>query len=473
VRRAPDAFRYMSAARHTGKLVLTIPPDPTAPRPAGTVLVTGGTGMLGALVARHLAGSRRAGQVLLASRSGPAAAGVAVLAADLAGAGAGVRVAACDVADRGALAGLLAGVATACPLTGVVHAAGLIDDGVTGSLTPTRVDRVMRPKADAAWHLHQLTGGADLESFVLFSAAAAVFGGAGQGNYAAANAFLDGLADCRRAAGQPAVSLAWGLWAGASAMTGHLSDEDRARVARGGMTALGAGEGLALLDAVAGRPEALLIPARLDIAGLRARAARGAPVPPLWRGLTGPPGRPARPAAGPDAGAADGLRRQLAGLPAADRDKMLLDLVRAHVAAVAGHASAGTVEADRSFRELGFDSLTAVELRNRLNTATGLRLPATLIFDYPTPAVLATYLQAKTVDEETGNLPILAELDRLEAALSVISQNSDRRSKVITRLEAIMQDFRTGNANNVSTYHDIDAATDDEIFNLLDEEMTT
>jgi NADPH:quinone reductase-like Zn-dependent oxidoreductase/acyl carrier protein len=470
VRQAGEAFRFMSAARHAGKLVLTIPPDPAAPRQAGTVLVTGGTGMLGALVARHLADTGRAGQLLLASRSGPAAAGVAGLAADLAAAGAGVRVTACDAADRGALAGVLAGVAADCPLAGVVHAAGVIDDGMTGSLTPARMAAVMRPKAEAAWHLHQLTAGADLESFVLFSAAAAVFGGPGQGNYAAANAFLDGLAACRQAAGRPAVSLAWGLWAGASAMTGHLTDADRARVARGGMTPLGTGEGLALLDAAAGRPEALLVPARLDIAGLRAQAARGAPVPPLWRGLAGPSAR-TRPAAGAGPGAAYGLRHQLAGLPDADRVKMLVDLVCAHVAAVAGHASAGTVEPGRSFRELGFDSLTAVELRNRLNTATGLRLPATLIFDYPTPAVLAAYLQARTVDEEIADPPILADLDRLEAALSVIAQNGDGRSKIMTRLEAIMQDFRTGTADNVSTYHNIDAATDDEIFDLLDEEL--
>jgi acyl transferase domain-containing protein/acyl carrier protein len=470
VRRAPEAFRFMSQARHTGKIVLTIPPDPAAPRPAGTVLVTGGTGMLGGLVARHLAAAGRAARVVLASRSGPAAPGAAALAAQLAAAGSGAEVIACDTAQRAQLAGLLAGIPAAWPLTGVVHAAGVIDDGVAGSLTPARVDAVMRPKADAAWHLHQLTQDADLEEFVLFSSAAATAGSAGQGNYAAANAFLDALAAARRAAGLPALSLAWGLWSDASAMTGHLGTADRARVARSGMTALAAGEGLALLDAAAGRDEALLVPARLDVTGLRARAARGAGIPPLWRALVPPPGGPARPgAAGHEA--VDGLRHQLAGLPGPDRDKLLLDLVRAHVAAVIGHASAEAVEPDRSFRDLGFDSLTAVELRNRLNAATGIRLPATLVFDYPTPAALSAYLQTETSDLQAQYPAVMKELDRLESTLSAMANNDSEKARIITRLEALMQDLRAGTTDNMSAYHDIDAATDDEMFDIIDEEL--
>ena len=399
VRRAREAFRFMSQARHTGKIVLTIPPDPAAPRPAGTVLVTGGTGMLGGLVAGHLADAGRARGLLLASRSGPAARGVAALAADLAGQGAGVQVAACDAADRADLAGLLAQVPARDPLTAVVHTAGLLDDGVIGSLTPARVDAVMRPKADAAWHLHQLTVAADLEAFILFSSAAATFGGAGQGNYAAANTFLDGLAASRRAAGLPATSMAWGLWADASAMTGHLSEADRARLTRGGMTALSAQDGLALLDLAAGRDEAQLVLVRLDVAGLRAQVARGAVLPVLWHDLAGGPARPSAVAAATEVGG-ESLRRDLAGRPAAERDRVLLDLVRAHVAAVLGHASPEAVEPGRAFTDLGFDSLTAVELRNRLNAATGLRLPATLVFDYPSPAVLAEFLRAEVVGAE-------------------------------------------------------------------------
>jgi NADPH:quinone reductase-like Zn-dependent oxidoreductase/acyl carrier protein len=470
VRRARDAFRFMSQARHTGKIVLTIPPDAVARRQAGTTLITGGTGTLGAVVARHLAVTGQARHLVLVSRSGPAAAGTAALAADLAAAGAGVQVAACDAADRSPLAGLFAQIPPASPVTGVVHLAGVLDDGMTGALTPARVDAVMRPKADAAWHLHELTKGADLRSFILFSSAAATFGGAGQGNYAAANAFLDALASYRRNAGLPAVSLAWGLWADASTMTGHLSQTERARITRGGMIALTTQEGLALLDVAVARDEAELMAARLDVAGLGTRTVRDADIPALWRGLVGSPARPAA-VAGAGTGAADTLRRQLAGLPGPDRARLLLDLVRTHVAAVIGHTSTEAVQPDQSFRELGFDSLTAVELRNRLGTATGLRLPATVVFDHPTPVVLARYLQTEIVGQEAGYPLILEELDRLESALSAIAGNNDGRAKIITRLEALLNDLRTGTMDNTSTYHEIDEATDEKIFSLIDKEL--
>src|SRR6202034_3532953 len=245
-----------------------------------------------------------------------------------------------------------------------------------------------------AWHLHELTQGMDLEVFALFSSAAAVFGGAGQGSYVAANAFLDALAARRRAAGLPAVSLAWGTWVHQAGIGRHLGESQLARISRSGIAELSAQQGLALLDLALSRDEALLVPARLDVAGLRAQAARGAPVPALLRGLAGGPARRAAASAGPWTGA-DALRQQLAGLAAADQDRVLLDLVRAHVAAVLGHASAGDIEPGRAFKELGFDSLTAVELRNRLTTSTGLRLPATLVFDYPAPLVLARQLRAE------------------------------------------------------------------------------
>ncbi|HEY7147795.1 MAG TPA: type I polyketide synthase, partial [Streptosporangiaceae bacterium] len=370
------------------------PSEHAAPRPGGTVLVTGGTGMLGRTVARHLVTSRGIGQALLASRSGPAAPGAAAVAADLAGRGAGVHVVACDTADRAALAGLLAAVPASSPLTMVVHAAGALDDGVIESLTPARIDTVMRPKADAAWHLHELTRDADLTAFVLFSSAAAVFGAAGQGNYAAANAFLDGLAASRRAAGLPAVSLSWGQWADASGLTSHLSAGDLARMARGGVGALATADGLALLDLAAGRAEALLVPVRLDVPGLRARAARGEAMPALWRSLV-----PAAPAAGRSgASLPPGGPRSLTELLALTRpeqDRVLVEMVRSQAAVVLGHASAEPVEPGRAFTDLGFDSLTAVELRNRLHAATGLRLPATLVFDYPTPVLLAARLRAE------------------------------------------------------------------------------
>ena len=286
-RRAAKAMRFMSQARHVGKLVLTIPSDQAAPRPAGTALITGGTGTLGGLVARHLAVTGRAAAVILASRSGPAASGVPALAASIAAAGATVQVTACDVADRGHLAAVIAWAPAGSPLTQVIHAAGVIDDATVGSLTEERMAAVLRPKAEAAWHLHRLTEDMDLEHFVLFSSAAAVFGSPGQGSYAAANAFLDALAEHRRARGLPATSVAWGLWADASGMTGHLTDAQRARLSLGAAP-LSASGGLALMDQATARDEAVVVAANLDLAALRAHAARGGDLPPIWRTLIGP-----------------------------------------------------------------------------------------------------------------------------------------------------------------------------------------
>ncbi|MCE0537505.1 acyltransferase domain-containing protein [Kineosporia rhizophila] len=382
VRRAPEAFRFMSQAKHVGKLVLTVP---SAAR--GTVLITGGTGTLGGLVAHHLASTGRSDELVLTSRRGPGAAGVAALAAGVAEAGAGVRVLVADAADRDGLATVLASLPK---LTGIIHTAGVLDDGVVESLTPERIDAVMRPKADGAWNLHELTLGRNLDQFVLFSAGAATFGGAGQGNYAAANAFLDALAAHRVAQGRPAVSLAWGLWADSSGMTANLSGADKDRMASGGVKPLSSADGLALLDLALSRDEAHLVPARLDIAGIR---RLGADLPPLWRNLAGS-GRRAIPQAAAATGSGN-LGQQLAALPEADRERVLLDLVRGHVAAVLGHASPDAIEPRRAFRDLGFDSLTSVELRNRLSTATGLRLPATVVFDHPSSTALAEHLRAK------------------------------------------------------------------------------
>jgi acyl carrier protein len=318
------------------------------------------------------------------------------------------------------------------PLTGVIHAAGVLDDAVTGSLTPDRIDAVMGPKAGAAWHLHELTADADLEAFVVYSSAAATFGAAGQGNYAAANAFLDALAAARQSAGLPGTSLAWGLWADASGLTGRLGDAGRARITRGAVTGLTAAQGLALLDAALRRDEPLLVPARLDITAIRAAAARGEPVPPLWHTLAPPAGTspgnsPAGPGpgggphqsgpaqAGPDAAA--GLTRQLAGLDPDARHGVLLDLVRGHAAAVLGHASPAALTPDRAFTDLGFDSLTAVELRNRIAAATALTLPATLVFDYPTPATLATHLHTRLTPPDNHDQPDEDQLRHLLAGI--------------------------------------------------------
>ncbi|MGW4080765.1 SDR family NAD(P)-dependent oxidoreductase, partial [Streptomyces asiaticus] len=385
--------------------------------PEGTVLITGATGTLGGLVARHLAGEHGVRHLLLVSRRGPAADGMGELRAELAGLGATVTVAACDAADREALAGLLGAIPAAHPLTAVIHAAGVLDDGVVDALNPERLDRVLRPKVDAAWNLHELTADHDLAAFVLYSSVVATIGNAGQANYAAANAFLDSLAQHRRARGLAAQSLAWGLWEQRSGMSGHLDDADVRRMARSGIRPLPSAEGMELFGAAREAGDATLVPVRLDLAELRKRAASGAAtpgqdaVPAHLRGLVRTPVRRVVRAGG-GGGAAESdessFGRRLAALPVADRDPFLLDLVREHAAGVLGLAAPDDIEATRAFREVGFDSLTAVELRNRLGAATGLRLPTTLLFDYPTPAVLVDHLRREALGEQADVAAVVA-----------------------------------------------------------------
>ncbi|MEV7547054.1 SDR family NAD(P)-dependent oxidoreductase, partial [Streptomyces sp. NPDC089915] len=371
----------------------------------GTVLVTGATGTLGRLVARHLVTEHGVRHLLLTGRRGPAAEGAAAFEAELTALGARVTTAACDVADRPALAALLASVPAGHPLTAVVHAAGVTDDGIVPALTPDRVDHVLRPKVDAALHLHELTRDLDLSAFVLFSSVSATLGGAGQANYAAANAFLDALAQQRHAAGLPAVSLAWGLWADGSGMTGKLDSTDLARIRRMGLVAMDAATGLALFDAACTAGADVLFPVPLDHAGLRVQATEGT-VPALLRGLVKTPVRKAHSGPGTTAATpadrASALAATLHGLPEAEQDRVLTDLVRAQVATVLGHASPDRVEPERPFKDLGFDSLTAVELRNLLGAVTGTRLPATLVFDHPTPLALTRFLRTELLGDTPG-----------------------------------------------------------------------
>ncbi|RNG38291.1 type I polyketide synthase, partial [Streptomyces botrytidirepellens] len=440
--------------------------------PAGTVLVTGASGTLGGLLARHLVTERGARRLLLTSRRGAEAAGAAELADELSALGAQVTWAACDAADRDALAAVLADIPAAHPLTAVIHAAGVLDDGTIESLTPERVERVLRPKVDAAWNLHELTRGNDhLAEFVLFSSAAGVFGNPGQGNYAAANTFLDALAQHRRSQGLPAVSLAWGLWDDEDGMASTLATADRQRMNRGSMNALGNAEGLALFDVSGLAGHGVLIPAALDIAALRAQSTAG--VAPLLRGLIRTPVRRAAAAGGRGADDATSLADRLAGMSAAERDRFLLNLVCAQVATVLGYGSAAAIEPAAAFKDLGFDSLTAVELRNRLGAATGLRLPATLIFDYPTPDALADHLRAELPHGDGGGPSVFGELDRLEAALAGAADDSVTRSRITMRLQALLakwndaQDAADGDTDD----NDLESATDDELFDLLDDEL--
>ncbi|TGA91141.1 type I polyketide synthase, partial [Streptomyces sp. MZ04] len=403
------------------RLTRARPPAETglAWNPEGTVLITGGTGALGALLARHLVTRHGVRHLLLTSRRGDAAPGAAELTAELAALGAEVTVAACDVADRDALAALLTGVPDEHPLTAVVHTAGVLADAVVESLTPENLDAVLRPKAEAARHLHELTKDRDLAAFVLFSSVQGVVGGPGQANYAAANASLDALAQHRTAHGLPAVSLSWGLWA-EGGMEATLSRDDIDRLARTtGMVALSAEQGMELFDTALalGTPHA--VPARLDLAGMRARSGGEEP-PAMLRGLLRTP--TARRAA---AQRPESLAERLADLPAAERERALLTLVRSEVAAVLGHgeAGAGGIAARRGFKDLGFTSLTSVELRNRLGKATGLRLPATVAFDHPTPEALAQRLRSELFPEEE---PAAADGTADERADEEAAQEAER-----------------------------------------------
>ncbi|MBT2230342.1 SDR family NAD(P)-dependent oxidoreductase [Nonomuraea sp. NEAU-A123] len=432
---------------------------------SGTVLVTGGTGGLGALVARRLVERHGVRDLVLVSRRGPDAPGAGVLVSSLEELGARVTAAACDVSDRDALAVLLGSVPA---LTAVVHTAGVLDDATVEGLSVERLDAVFAPKADAAWHLHELTRDVPLTSFVLFSSLAGVLGNAGQGNYASANVFLDALAAHRRGLGLPAVSVAWGLWDTGSGMGGTLSAADTARLARSGIAPLTVEQGLTLFDAALEAPEPLVVATKWETAGLRARAEAG-DLPPMLRGLVRAPRRTAGTAAGA-AGGAGALTERLAGMTEANARRLVADLVRGHVAAVLAHGSADAVDVDRAFNELGFDSLTAVELRNRLNADTGLRLPATLVFDHPTVTSLADHLYktlapAAPSPEDT----LRGALERVETMLTSANGDAEAvRGKLIAILQSALTRFGAGPNGGDGVVEQIDSASDEEIFALID-----
>ncbi|MFE0186298.1 SDR family NAD(P)-dependent oxidoreductase, partial [Streptomyces olivaceus] len=367
--------------------------DTTAPfGPDSTVLLTGATGHIGRLIARRLVREHGVRRLVLVSRRGGEA--TRDLTAELAGAGCEVTTLGCDPADHGALRTALAGVRAEHTPTAVVHAAGVLDDGVVTSLTPDQLTTVLRPKVDAAWNLHELTRDEPLTAFVLMSSVSGVLGGAGQANYAAANAFLDALAAHRSDLGLPGQSHAWGLWDQddvSGGMASGLDTTDRARLARLGVAPLPEDQALALFDRAVTDPAPLAVPTRLDLRQVREQAESEG-IPPLLRGLVRPP-RPA--------GSDGTFTERLTALTPDERIDLALGLVRDLAAAVLGHASADRVPATRAFRDSGFDSLGALELRNRLNNATGLRLPAGLVFDHPTPTELAAHL----VDQLPGAAP--------------------------------------------------------------------
>ncbi|WP_062352166.1 type I polyketide synthase [Herbidospora yilanensis] len=438
----------------------------------GTVLVTGGTGGLGSLVARRLVERHGVQDLLLVSRRGLDAPGAGELAGDLGALGARVTVVAGDVADRDTLAAALALVPPDRPLTGVVHTAGVLDDATVEHMNGDRLGTVFAPKADAAWHLHELTRDLPLSAFVLFSSLAGTLGNAGQCNYAAANVFLDALAAHRREAGLPGVSIAWGLWDAGSGMTGALTHGDVARMARSGVAPLTADAGLDLFDAALGSAEPLVIATGWDAGGLHARAELG-DLPPMLLGLVRAPRRQAASGGASLAPVGGDLRGRLAGVPEAEARRLLTDLVRAHVAAVLAHGSAAGIDVDRAFNELGFDSLTAVELRNRLNAETGLRLPATLVFDHPTVTALTGYLfrnlaPAAPSPEET----LRGALERVEAALGTLNGEADAvRNKLVAILQTGLTRLAPGPVTATEVVAKIGSASDEEIFALIDNEF--
>ncbi|MFE9683956.1 SDR family NAD(P)-dependent oxidoreductase [Streptomyces sp. NPDC006285] len=482
--------------------------------PEGTVLVTGGTSGLGAAVARHLVTAHGVRRLLLVSRRGPEAPGAPGLLADLTASGAHVTAAAGDAADPARLAGLLAELPAAHPLTAVIHTAGVLDDGVLTAQTPDRLDRVLRPKSDAARTLHDLTRDLHLDAFVLFSSAAGLLGSAGQAGYAAANAHLDAFASWRRAQGLPALSLAWGPWAG-DGMAAALDGADAARLRRTGLVPLTQEEGLALFDAAltstgtpgpapggtgapgtasntgtAGAPgtapstgtvgaapgtgTAVLLPLRFDPARL------GADAPTALRGLTAAPRRTAaRATAGPAAAAhRTTLADRVTGLPRAERAVLVLDLVRTEVAAVLGHGDRDAVPAGRSFKDAGFDSLTAVELRNRLTAETGLRLTPTLVFDHPTPRALAEHIDRELPGADTAVLALIGQLNQAVTQTDTLDDHArrtvtERLQELLTRLgdgggdtAPATSEPGTDTTGNVTEL--LRSASDDELFELLD-----
>ncbi|MGY0063232.1 SDR family NAD(P)-dependent oxidoreductase [Streptomyces sp. LZ34] len=488
---ARQALRQLSQARHTGKLVLDVDP---APDPDGTVLITGGTGTLGGLIAEHLVRSGGVRHLLLLSRRGPEAPGAEELTARLTELGARVRVAAVDVGDPAALGEAIAGVDPAHPLTGVVHAAGVVADAMLPSQGEEHMAEVWSAKAAAAAHLHHATAGLPLGMFVLFSSFASTLGTPGQANYAAANAYCDALVERRHAEGLPGVSVSWGLWSTASGLTGGLTEADVARIARQGIVPTGTEQGQDLFDAALGHGRPALLALNLDTRALAAQPVAALPAP--LRALAADAqaagarsgGGTARPTAAAAEEPADWAAR-LGALAPAEQRRLLTDLVRRHAATVLGHADPEAVPADAAFKELGFDSLTAVELRNRVTAATGLRLPATVIFDYPEPGALAEHLRTQLAPEEGATTapdvyaPVLSRLTGLEESLTALTASGVNGGvngggadpgAVTARLESLLAAWKAAHApspNGGTAAERLEAATTDQVLDFIDKEL--
>jgi len=440
LRQIRSALRFMAQARHVGKIVLTLPGRLD---PEGTVWITGGTGELGQQVARHLVSTHGVRDVILSSRRGPDAPGADALVTTLEQLGArSVRIVACDVARQSEVERVLANLPPEGFLTGILHLAGVVDDGLVGTQTPKRLARVLAPKVRGAWNLHHATKGMDLDAFVLFSSIAGSTGGPGQSNYAAANAFLDGLAAWRHKRGLPATSLAWGLWEpSGEGMTSHLGRADLLRMRRQGIGALSTREGLRLLDDALVRPDTQLLPAKLELSAMARAKESGGAVPPLMQGLIRPS---LREVSEPQGVSATGLVDELSALPATERNERLMRAVQAEVAAVLGLSDVSVVRPTRTLQELGLDSLMAVELNNRLGVLIQSKLSATVAFDYPTPKALTDMLMERLALDEGSNAdaapsPPQGSAEALRWAMQRLSPGLLESSGLLERLVDLAQ----------------------------------
>nr|WP_040699567.1 type I polyketide synthase [Nocardia vinacea] len=463
LRQLPEAFRYVSQARHIGKNVLTVPIPPLAD---GTVLITGGTGGLGAVVARHLITAHRVRRVLLASRRGPDTPGAAELREELAALGAQVDVVACDAADRTALDRVLAQIPPQHPLTGVIHAAGVLADGMFATMTSEQIANVLRPKVDAAWNLHEATKDMDLSAFVLYSSIAGVIGSAGQANYAAANVFLDALAHYRQVIGLPATSVAWGPWRQRAGMTSAFGAADFARLRREGFAPLDDEEGMALFDAALAGGKAAFVAARVDRTAL-ADTDPGE-LRAVMRGVARPGRRRAAAAAARDS---SDLVSQLSGRSTAEQDSVILDLIRTQAAAVLGHDDVETIAPNKPFSDIGFDSLGVMEFRNRLKTTAGVQLSPTAMFDYPTPTALAEFLRQDIAPVEDPAERIVADIDALERSCAAADLSTVDRSDIASRLMAMWRRLEGKHTDEPELNADADSfetADDSELFAFID-----
>ena len=439
--------------------------------PQGTVLITGDTAGLGGLMARHLLIEHGVAHVMLASRRGAEQDGAGELADELRALGSRITLVACDIADRDAVKALIGSVPDEYPLRGIVHAAGVSDDGTVDLSTSAQVDRVLAPKVDGALHLHELSSHLDLSAFVMFSSVLGTLGKAGSSDYAAANAFLDAIAAHRRAQGLPATSIAWGLWAPISDSSRGARELDRLPASSAGVGELSAEEGLRLFDQVCRADAALAIAVRLDVGALRVLMEADM-LPALLRGLVRTSAR-----ASTGGRTTNGsLLRRLRYLTDAERALATLEVVRSEVAAVLGYASLAAVDPRRTFKELGFDSLQAVELRNKLSIVTDLRLPPTLVFNHPTSAVLADYLLERVSREVIVDAaPVQGELGKLEAAILTATMDEGEGAVVQARLHALiaqLSDAR-GAQEKPAVAAEIESATAEEMIDFIDRQLGT